>query len=384
MKSFTQIRLLALAVTIGCGQNAYADGPIKIGLVMPMTGALASNGKQVVAGAKLYMSEHGDMVGGKKVEILLRDDGTLPDASKRIAQELIVNDKVDIIGAGITPGAFAMAPLVTQSKTPTVVMLSGSSNVIGKSPYMVHTSFKVTDSATGVATWALAHGTKTVVSLVSDFTPGIEAEDAFKAAFVVGGGRVVEALRVPLQGPDFSPFLQRVRDSSPQAVFVFLPAGQGGVFARQFAERGLDKTGIQLIGPGDLTDDDVLPTMGDTVIGAVTAHFYSAAHPSAVNHAFVAAFEKANGYRPNFMAVSGYDGMQLIYRALEKTNGVATSDVLMAAMKGQSWESPRGPMSIDPDTREMINHIYMRKVEKVGGSLYNVEFETLDQPRHVQ
>ena len=384
MKAFKPIPLVALAIMIGCGQIAYADGPIKIGLVMPMTGALASNGKQVVAGAKLYMREHGDMVGGRKVEILLRDDGTMPEASKRLAQELIVNDKVDIIGAGITPGAFAMAPLVSQTKTPTVVMLSGSSSVTGKSPYMVHTSFKVIDSATVMATWALAHGTTTVVTLVSDFVPGVEAEDAFKAAFVGGGVRVVEALRVPLQGPDFSPFLQRVRDTSPQAVFVFLPAGQGGVFARQFAERGLDKSGIQLIGPGDVTDDDVLPTMGDTVIGAVTAHFYSAAHKSAVNQAFVAAFEKANGYRPNFMAVSGYDGMQLIYRALEKTGGVATSDVLMAAMKGQSWESPRGPMSIDPDTREMINHIYMRKVEKVDGGLYNVEFETLDQPRHVQ
>jgi branched-chain amino acid transport system substrate-binding protein len=366
------------------GSGASAEPSIKIGLIMPMTGALASNGKQIVAAAKLYMQQHGDTVAGKKIELIVRDDGTLPDMSKRITQELLTNEKVDIIGGGITAGIMAIAPLVTETKTPTVVMLSGSSIVTEKSPYIVRTSFTLEQSSVVLADWAAKNGIEKVVTIVSDFAPGYEAEAAFKQRIESRGGHVIEALRVPLQNPDFAPFLQRAQDAKPQALFVFVPAGQGAVFAKQFLERGLDEAGIKLIGPGDVTDDDVLPNMGDAMIGTVTAHFYSAAHPSPANKAFVEAFEAQYKYRPNFMAVSGYDGMNLIYEALRKTNGITEGDALVTAMKGMHWESPRGPMSIDPVTRDVVDNVYMRRVEKVKGELYNVEFAEFGPPNKLK
>jgi len=378
------IRAVALVTMALFGSGASAEPSIKIGLIMPMTGALASNGKQIVAAAKLYMQQHGDSVAGKKIELIVRDDGTLPDMSKRITQELLTNEKVDIIGGGITAGIMAIAPLVTETKTPTVVMLSGSSIVTEKSPYIVRTSFTLEQSSVVLADWAAKNGIEKVVTVVSDFAPGYEAEAAFKQRIESRGGHVIEALRVPLQNPDFAPFLQRARDAKPQALFVFVPAGQGAVFAKQFLERGLDQAGIKLIGPGDITDDDVLPNMGDAMIGTVTAHFYSAAHPSPANKAFVEAFEAQYKYRPNFMAVSGYDGMHLIYEALRKTNGVTEGDALVAVMKGMHWESPRGPMSIDPVTRDVVDNVYMRRVEKVKGELYNVEFAEFGPPNKLK
>ena len=208
--------------------------------------------------------------------------------------------------------------------------------------------------------------------------PAIDAEKWFGDTFEKGGGTVAEKIRVPLKNPDFAPFLQRVKDDAPDAVFVFVPSGFGAIFMKEFAERGLDKSGIKLIGTGDVTDDDLLADIGDSALGAVTTHHYSAAHDSPENKAFVAAFEKANnGMRPNFMAVGAYDGMALVYQALEKTKGDASGDALIAAMKGMSWMSPRGPVSIDPETRDIVQNIYVRKVEKVDGALYNVEFATI-------
>jgi branched-chain amino acid transport system substrate-binding protein len=219
---------------------------------------------------------------------------------------------------------------------------------------------------------------KKVVTMVSDYAPGADAEKFFSDRIKAGGGEILSAIRIPLANPDFSPFLQRAADAKPDALFIFVPSGQGGTFVRQFIERGLDKAGIKLIGPGDVTDDDLLPNMGDAVIGAVTAHMYSASHNSKMNKDYVAAFEKAYNFRPNFMSVGGYDGMHLIYEALKKTNGDTDGDKLMAAMKGMKWESPRGPISIDPDTRDIVQNIYIRKVEKVDGKLYNQEFATFE------
>jgi branched-chain amino acid transport system substrate-binding protein len=215
--------------------------------------------------------------------------------------------------------------------------------------------------------------------MVSDYAPGIDAETSFKDQFIKSGGVIVESIRFPLANPDFAPFLQRARDAKPDAIFIFVPSGQGSIFVKQFLERGLDKAGVKIIGPGDVTDDDLLNGMGDQVIGTVTAHFYSAAHPSAKNKAFVAAFKKLNNnLRPNFMAVGGYDGMHLMHEALKKTAGKTDGAGLLAAMKGMAWESPRGPISIDPETRDIIQNVYMRKVEKVDGELYNVEFATFE------
>jgi branched-chain amino acid transport system substrate-binding protein len=281
-------------------------------------------------------------------------------------------------GFGVTPAALAVAPLATEAKIPQVVTAAGTSIITERSPYIVRTSFTLAQSTVPMADWAVKNGIKKVVSIVSDYAPGADAEKSFSERLAAGGGQVIEAIKVPLANPDFAPFLQRAADAKPDAIFVFVPSGQGGTFMKQFTERGLDKAGIKLIGPGDVTDDDLLPAMGDSVLGTVTAHFYSADHDSAKNKAYVAAFKKANNFRPNFMSVGGYDGMNLIYEALKKTGGKSDGDSLLAAMKGLAWESPRGPISIDPDTRDIIQNVYMRKVEKKGGELYNVEFATFD------
>ena len=374
----TAVAAIAAIASSACG--AGAQDTVKIGLILPMTGPQASTGKQIDAAVRLYMLQNGATAAGKKIEIILKDDAAVPDNTKRIAQELIVNDKVAFIaGFGVTPAALAAAPLATQAKVPEVVMAAGTSIITERSPYIVRTSFTLPQSSVIMADWAAKNGIKKVVTLVSDYAPGTDAQNSFKEAFGKAGGEVLAELRVPLAAPDFAPVLQRARDAAPDAIFVFVPSGQGGTFVKQYVERGLDKAGIKLIGPGDVTDDDLINGMGDTVIGTVTAHLYSAAHPSAKNKAFVEAFKKANnGLRPNFMAVGGYDGMHLIYEALKKTNGSTDGDALIAAMKGMSWESPRGPISIDPETRDIVQNIYVRKVEKVDGELYNVEFATFE------
>jgi branched-chain amino acid transport system substrate-binding protein len=366
----------AFAMLAGAAQ---AQETVKIGLIVPMTGGQASTGKQIDNAIKLYMQQKGDTVAGKKIEVILKDDGAQPDNTKRLAQELIVNERVSIIaGFGVTPAALAAAPLATQAKVPEVVMAAGTSIITERSPYIVRTSFTLAQSSTIIGDWAAQNGIKKVATLTSDYAPGNDALASFKEHFSAGGGQVVEEVKVPLANPDFAPFLQRMKDAKPDAIFVFVPAGQGGNFMKQYAERGLDKAGIRVIGPGDVMDDDLLNGMGESALGAVTAHLYSAAHPSAMNKDFVAAYKKAFGTRPGFMAVSGYDGIHLIYEALRKTGGKADGDSLIAAMKGMAWESPRGPISIDPDTRDIVQNIYIREVKKVDGELYNIEFATFE------
>jgi branched-chain amino acid transport system substrate-binding protein len=373
-----RVVLLGIAATAITPRIAKAQNVVRVGMIMPLTGTLADAGKQVVAGARLYMSRHGDNAAGTRIELLVRDDTSSFDVGKRLIQEAIVNDKVNIIAGGTTGDLFAGAPIITEAKVPTVIMLSSTSAAIDKSPYFVRTSCTLAQSSVIIADWAMKNGIKKVVTLTSDFAPGHEAEATFKGRYVAAGGEMAEAIRAPLQSPDFAPFLQRVRDANPQAVFVFIPSVQAGTFTRQYVERGLDKAGIRLIGPGEITDDELLPSMGDVMLGTITAHFYSAAHPSSVNASFVDAYSKQTGKRANFMAVSGYDGMHLIYEALKKTGGDAGGDVLVPTMKGMAWESPRGPMSIDPATGDVIHNIYMRKVEKVNSDLQNIEFATFD------
>jgi len=368
--------LLASAVGLGAAQ---AQETVKIGLVIAMTGQQASTGKQIKAAVDLYMKEHGDTVAGKKIQVILRDSASVPDNSKRLSQELIVNDKVSVLaGFEVTPAAMVVAPLATEAKVVELVMAAGTSVITERSPYITRTSFTLPQSSTIIADYALKNNMKKVVTMVSDYAPGADAEKSFSATLTAGGGTIAEAIKIPLANPDFAPFLQRAADAKPDAIFVFVPSGQGATFMKQFAERGLDKSGIKVIGPGDVTDDDLLPQMGDAVLGVVTAHMYSADHPSAMNKKYVEAFTKANNFRPNFMSVGGYDGMHLIYEALKKTGGKADGDSLIAAMKGMKWESPRGPISIDPETRDIIQNIYIRKVEKKNGQLYNVEFQTFN------
>jgi branched-chain amino acid transport system substrate-binding protein len=368
----------AVAVGVSAASAASAEDSVKIGFILPMTGQQQSTGKQEAAAIKLYQAQHGDTVAGKKVEVIIKDDGAVPDNTKRIAQELIVNEKVNFVaGFGVTPTALAVAPLATEAKVPEVVTAAGTSIITEKSPYIVRTSFTLPQSSVPMADWAAQNGIKKVVTMVSDYGPGLDSEKSFNAEFTAKGGQILDSIHVPLANPDFAPFLQKAADAKPDAIFVFVPSGQGGTFVKQFVERGLDKAGIKIIGPGDVMDDDLINGMGDTVIGTVTAHLYSADHDSAMNKDFVAAFKKANGgLRPNFMAVSAYDGMHLMYAAIQKAGGKTDGDSLLAAMKGMSWESPRGPISIDPDTRDIVQNIYIRKVEKKNGELYNVEFAT--------
>ena len=270
-----------------------------------------------------------------------------------------------------------------KAKVPMIVMAAATSIITAQSPFIVRSAQVLPQPAWGMAQWAAENGIRSVVTLVTDYGPGIDAEKWFIERFKQGGGEVLAAVRVPLANPDFSPFLQRAADAKPQALFAFVPSGQGAALARQFAERGLDKSGIRFIATGDVTDDDQLNGMGEVVLGMVTAGHYSAAHPSDTNRKFVAAFKAANpGMRPNFMAVSGYDGIHLIYQALTSTKGDSDGTALVEAMKGMSWESPRGPMLIDPETRDVVHNIYIRKVEHAtgepyNGELYNIEFATI-------
>ena len=378
---FDRLLVVSLASVLSLGSAMLqAQEVFKIGLILPMTGQSASTGKQIEAAARLYIAQNGDKVAGKKIELVVKDDGGVPDATKRIAQELVVNNKVGVLsGFGLTPLALATAPLATQSKTPMVVMAAATSSITEASPFIVRTSFTLPQCAVAMGDWAPKNGIRRVVTLVSDYGPGIDAERYFKERMLLNSAQVVESLRVPLRNPDFAPFLQKVRDLKPDALFVFVPSGAGAAVMKQFLERGMDKAGIKLIGTGDLTDDDQLNDMGEGALGVVTAHHYSAAHPSALNQKFVEAFKKANnGLRPNFMAVGGYDGMHLIYEALKKTNGGQGGGVAMlAAMKGHIFESPRGPILIDAQTRDVVHNIYLRKVEKKDGQFYNVEFDVI-------
>lgn len=372
-----------LAVSaVMAGWPALAAEPFRVGLVLPLTGPFASTGRQIEAAAKLYIAEHGADVAGRAVEIIVKDDGGIADATKRLAQELIVKEKVEAIaGFGLTPLALAAAPLATRAKVPQIVMAAATSSITEQSPYVVRTSYTTPQVTSKIAEWAAKEGIRSVVTVVSDYGPGIDAETTFVKTFGGTGGtggQVVESLRVPLANPDFSPFLQKVADAKPDAIFVFVPSGVGAPFMKQYVERGLDATGVRLLADGGITDDDILNSMGDPALAAITGFHYSAAHDSPQNKAFVEAFRAANGgMRPNFMAAGGYDGMHLLYAALEKTGGNADGEGLIEAMKGMAWESPRGPVQIDPETRDIIQNVYMRKVERgADGELWNIEVET--------
>jgi len=339
---------LAAALLAVAPLGVHAQETIKIGLILPMTGPFASTGRQIDAAARLYLAQNGNSVAGKKVELVLRDDAGTADTTRRLAQELVVNEKVTALaGFGLTPLALATAPIATQSKTPMVVMAAATSSIIKASPYIVRTSFTLPQVTLGIADWAAKNGMKKVVTLVSDYGPGIDAEKTFTSRFTLNGGAIPAELRVPLRNPDFAPFLQRVIDAKPDGLFVFLPSGVGTQFMKQFTERGLDKSGIRLIATGDVTDDDILNEMGDVALGVVTSHPYSASHKSALNQKFVADFKKANnGMRPNFFGAGGYDGMRVIMKGLEATK-----------------------------TRDIVQDVYIRKVERVDGELYNMEFD---------
>ncbi|HEY1459843.1 MAG TPA: ABC transporter substrate-binding protein [Casimicrobiaceae bacterium] len=377
LAGITAVTLLALLPS----PPAAAADPFKIGLILPMTGPFASTGRQIEAACRLYMQQHGDMVAGRSIELIVKDDtGLAPETTKRIAQDMVVQDKVQVLaGFGLTPLALAAAPVATEAKVPMIVMAAATSIIPSRSPFIVRSGFALPQVTAPIADWAAKNKIKRVVTMVTDYGPGLDAEKTFVKRFTEAGGTVVESLRTPLRSPDYAPFLQRVKDAKPDALFVFVPSGEGTAVMKQFNDRGLAAAGIALIGTGDVVDDDLLDAIGPPALGVVTSFHYSAAHPSPENKAYVNAFMNANkGMRPNFHSVGGYDGMNLIYEALKKTNGNSDGEKLVEAMKGLSWVSPRGPMTIDPATRDVIQTVYIRKVEMRDGHYWSIEFDKVD------
>jgi branched-chain amino acid transport system substrate-binding protein len=361
---------------------AHAED-VKIGVIAPFTGPAAGFGKQIEGGMRAWLKIHGDTIAGRKVQLLVRDTGgPNPEVAKRLAQELVARDKVDFLaGFGYTPEALAAAPVATEAKKPMIVMNAATSVVTTRSPYIARFSMTLPQVSVPMATWAWKNGIRKVYTLVTDFAPGIDSETSFKAAFTALGGQVVDSVRTPLRNPDYGPYVQRAKDARPDAVFLFVPAGQDSIaFMKAFEERGLAQAGIKLIATGDLTDDYVLNSLGDPVIGIVTTHHYSAAHDSPENKAFVKAFgEVAKDLgRPNFMGVGGYDGMAAIGEVVKQLGDHDDGDKAMEILKHLKLMSPRGPIAIDPATRDIVQTVYVRRVEKKGGELWNVEFDKFE------
>lgn len=383
--TFKKIALLALLATsqLMTVASARAEETIKVGLVAAFSGPFADYGKQMEGGIKAWMAQHGDQVAGKKVQIIIKDTtGPAPEIAKRLAQELVVRDKVDFLaGFGLTPEALAVAPIAEQARKPMIIMNAATSIITTKSNYIARFSMTLPQVSGPMATWALKNGIKRVVTLVADYGPGIDAETAFKTNLLGGGGQVLESIRVPLRNPEFAPYIQRIKDAKPEAVFIFVPAGEQSIaFMKGYRERGLAEAGIKVIATGDLTDDHVMPAMGEATLGVITTFHYSAAHDSPKNKAFLKSFAAANpgAGRPNFMAVAAYDGMNAIYEVSRKLNGKIDGDRAMAILKTMKFMSPRGPIAIDPATRDIVQTVYVRKVEKIGNEAYNVEFDKFE------
>lgn len=371
--------VVAVMACLGAA-TTVAQEPLKIGMVVEMSGGFADFGMQMMNGARAYMKVHGDTVAGRKIQLIVKDTTGVPDVAKRVAQELVTNDKVDFLaGFGLTPSALAVASLATEARKPMIIMNAATSIITTRSPYIARVSFTLPQVTAPLATWAIRNGITRVYTLVADYGPGIDAETQFKKTFTASGGQIVGDVRTPMRNPEFAPFLQRIKDARPQAVFVFLPAGEQAVgFMKGFAERELDKAGIKLIATGDVTEDGVIEAMGDAPLGVVTTQHYSVAHDSAQNRIFLKAYAEVSGttQRANFMAVGAWDGMAAIYEVARRLNGKIDGDKAMEVLKGLKIDSPRGPVVIDPATRDPIETIYVRRVERLkDGKLYNVEFD---------
>lgn len=378
MKFIQSLGTFALAFSVATAFGATQAKPLKIGLILSMSGPFASAGDQIKRGIELYMAEHGDTVAGRKVEFIIKDTtGIAPQIAKRDAQQLLIKERIDILaGFALTPNAFSVAPLATKAKVPMVLMNAATSSITEKSPYIVRVSQTLRQAPWAMAKWAYANGIDTVYILAADYGPGHDAAEQFQETFTGLGGTIVGQVSTPINTPDYAPYLQRVEDAKPDALFMFVPTGSPMVaLMKSVKRRGLAEAGIVRLGTGDITDAALLHTLGNGATGMITAFHYSTAHESPENKAFVAAYHKAYpDSRPNFMAIGGYDGMRLIYQALKKTGGDAGAEAFIEAAKGMSWMSPRGPVTIDPETRDIIQNEYIRKLKRVDGKLQNIEF----------
>jgi len=376
------VTLGSLVATLFLASTAHAQGAIKIGLIMPYSGQFADTATQMDNAIKLYVKQKGDSVAGRKIEFIRKDTGGIaPDVAKRLAQELVVRDNVDILaGFVLTPNAMAAGDVSTEAKKFMVVMNAATAIVTTKSPYMVRTSVTIPQLNETFGAWAYRSGARKVYTMVSDYGPGHDAEGGFQRGFKEAGGDIIGSVRYPVANPDFSAFVQRAKDVNPDGIFVFVPGGvQPAALGKTLAERGIDPRKTRVMGQGELTDDNALKSMGDAGLGIITVFHYDYNHNSAMNREFVKAYNEAYGGRnPDLFSIGGWDGMHLIYEALKKTGGKTDAESLIAAAKGMRWESPRGPISIDPETRDIVQTVYIRRVEKVGGALRNVEFDKVE------
>jgi branched-chain amino acid transport system substrate-binding protein len=375
------IAIGSLAAALAASSPALAQGTIKIGLIMSYSGQFADPAAQMDNAIKLYVKQHGDTVAGKKLEFIRKDTGGIaPPLAKRLAQELVVRDKVDIIaGLVLTPNALAVGDVSAEAKKFTVIMNAATAIITTKSPYMVRTSVTVPQLNETFGAWAYKSGIRKAYTMVSDYGPGHDAEGAFQLGFKQAGGEIVGSVRVPVANPDFSAFVQRAKDVSPEAIYVFIPGGtQPAALGRALAERGMDPQKVKVLGQGELTEDEARKTMGDASLGITTVYHYDHNHQSAMNRDFVKAYYAEYNRNPNIYAIGGWDGMHLIYETLKKTKGNTDAEAMVAAAKGMRWESPRGPISIDPETRDIVQTVYIRRVDKVGGNLVNVEFDKVE------
>jgi branched-chain amino acid transport system substrate-binding protein len=363
---------------------ASAQETVKIGLIMAYSGQFADTATQMDNAIKLYIKQKGDTVVGKRIELVRRDSGG-PDAAaaQRLARELVVRDGVDIIaGFTLTPEALGAASVSADAKKFMVVMNAATSIIVAKSPYMARTSLTIPQLQEAFGTWAYKSGIRRTYTMVSDFGPGIDAEGAFQRGFKAAGGEVVGAVRFPVANPDFSAFVQAAKDSGSESIFIWIPGGaQPAAIAKALAERGIDPTKTKVLGQGELTEDEARASMGDAGLGIITVYHYDHNHQSEMNRAFVKAFNADYGRNPNVYSIGGWDGMHLIYEALKKTGGKADGESLIAAAKGMAWESPRGPISIDPETRDIVQTVYIRRVEKAGTGTLNVEFDKVENAK---
>jgi len=361
--------------------SAQAQDTIKIGLIMPYSGQFADTAAQMDNAIKLYVKQHGDTVAGKKLEFIRKDTGGIaPDVAKRLAQELIVRDHADILaGFVLTPNALAAADVSAEAKKFMVVMNAATSIITLKSPYLARTSTTTPQLNQTLGTWAAKHGIKRIYTMVSDYGPGIDAETAFQTGFKEAGGEIVGSVRFPVANPDFSAFVQRAKDMSPDAIYIWIPGGaQPAAIGKALAERGIDASKVKILGQDALAGESALKAMGDVALGIITCGEYDYNLNLPLNHEFVKAYNDDFHRNPDFFSIGGYDGMHLIYETLKKTSGNTDGDALIAAAKGMSWMSPRGPITIDPETRDIIQTVYIRRVEKVGNELVNVEFDKVE------
>lgn len=375
--------LAALAATAAFAGTAHAQqGPIKIGIILPYSGQFADAATQMDNAIKLFVKENGDTVAGRKIEFIRKDTGGIaPDVAKRLAQELVVRDGVDMLaGFVLTPNAMAAGDVSDQAKKFMVVMNAATSIITTKSPYMVRTSLTTPQLNQALGDWAVKKGgVKKAYTMVSDYGPGLDAGNAFALGFKEAGGEVVGEVKMAVANPDFSAYVQRAKDLNPEGVYIFVPGGaQPGALGKALAERGIDARKTKVMGQLEIADENAIKVMGDAALGIITASHYDWAHKSAKNDAFVKAYNAAYGRNPDFFSIGGWDGMQLIYDTLKKTGGKTDAQAMVDAAKGSKWESPRGPISIDPETRDIVQTVYIRRVEKVDGKIQNVEIDKVE------